>query len=483
MEPKERLIAAVAMATHATSRERLLVGLADALVPFLDVKGLELGQGGDETSFLAVRRAGRGWKTSRGVRVADPVTLEAVRRNQPKVERRSREGPRPHLILPLADTDEAAYLAVWSGDKRTRGVATDLELLAQLAALIARGLESVAVVERVATVSRRAHLENRELRRAAPAANDIVAASPQMRTVVERARAVARYPTSVLLTGESGVGKERVAELIHRSSPRSTGPFVRVNCGALPESLAESELFGHEKGAFTGASRRHRGVFERAHRGSILLDEVGELTPNLQVKVLRVLQEGELVRVGGEAPIQVDLRVIAATNRNLDSMIRSGSFREDLFFRLAVYRVEIPPLRERAKDIPLLVRHLVHRASSRLGRTAPRISEATMRRLEGYAWPGNVRELENVLEAALVTTLGDELELPSEGLALRVPGEGPIPTFAGGTRLLIERALGACTGKIYGADGAAALLDLKPATLQGKMRKLGIERKQFVRAK
>jgi len=246
--------------------------------------------------------------------------------------------------------------------------------------------------------------------RAARGDGEIVGGSPSMRAALEVARKVARHPSAVLLTGESGTGKELVARLIHRSSPRAQEAFIAVNCGAIPESLLETELFGHAKGAFTGASHEKAGLFEEAHGGTLFLDEIGDLPVALQVKLLRALQEGEVRRVGANASTKVDVRLITATNRDLAKDIASGRFRGDLYYRINVVTIKLPPLRERPQDIAELALHFLRRYNERLGLGVESISPAAMRRLAEYAWPGNVRELENVIERALVLAQGRTIE-------------------------------------------------------------------------
>jgi len=353
-------------------------------------------------------------------------------------------------------------------------------------AVLARVIEAagrhLTVVQRVAELSRRAHGVSRELRAdldRLAAGPIVVARSAAMRSVLERAALVARHPTTVLLTGESGSGKEVVAREVHRLSPRARRPMLHLNCGAIPDALIESELFGHERGAFTGADRAHPGIFERAHRGTLLLDEVGELPLAAQVKLLRVLQERQLRRVGGIDPIDVDVRVIAATNRPLAAMVRDGSFREDLYYRLAVFTIALPPLRERRADLGPLVAALVRELAGRLDIPVPPISRPVMARLEAHDWPGNVRELANLLEASLILGNGRALSLPDDFSAAAPRRDTASPRLDTAVRRAIEDALHSTRGVVYGAGGAAARLGLKPGTLQSKMRKLGIRRDAF----
>ncbi len=258
---------------------------------------------------------------------------------------------------------------------------------------------------------------------------DIVAAAPEMVRVMETARKVARHPTTILLEGATGTGKELLARLIHAESSRSQGPFVAVNCGAIPENLLESEFFGHVRGAFTGADRDREGLFEAAAGGTLFLDEVGELPDLLQVKLLRVLQEGEVRRLGESASRAVDARIVAATNRELKEEVAARRFREDLFYRLAVVTLRIPPLRERPEDLPLLVRHFAKRHGERLGIQVEGVDPLAMRALAAYDWPGNVRELENVLERAMVLAEGDRLgveDLPTTVRGSRERERSPV---------------------------------------------------------
>ncbi|MEM6457227.1 MAG: sigma 54-interacting transcriptional regulator [Acidobacteriota bacterium] len=297
---------------------------------------------------------------------------------------------------------------------------------------------------------------------------------------VGMARRVAVHDSPVLLLGETGTGKDVLAHHVHAVSPRRDGPLIKVNCGAIPESLVDSELFGHEKGAFTGALAQRRGRFERANGGTIFLDEVGELPPPAQVRLLRVLQQKEIERVGGTTTIALDLRVIAATHRDLERMVDAGAFRRDLWFRLAVFPITIPPLRERPGDIPALVAHFLRTKSNelRLQRT-PKPTPAVLHALMAYDWPGNVRELQNVIERALVLA-GDDDQLDTDVVVLGRRGPeadrdaGASLALDDAVRAHIERVLAMADGKVHGPDGAAALLQLNPSTLRHRMDRLGI---------
>ena len=322
----------------------------------------------------------------------------------------------------------------------------------------------------------------REEIRAEHGFKDIVGGSDPLLYVLHKVRQVASSDTSVLILGETGVGKELIARTIHDESPRSHGPFIVVNCAALPPNLIESELFGHERGAFTGAERQRRGRFELAHGGTLFLDEIGELPLEMQPKLLRVLQEGEIERVGGTQTIAVDVRVIAATNRDLNMDREAGRFREDLFYRIAVYPITVPPLGARREDIPLLVEHFVQHFARRRGLRIDEIPAEVMRSLRAYDWPGNVRELQNVIERAVLTSQGRVLRLaePLQSAANAMAAnrengsDAPDLTLDEVERRYIVRVLEATEGQISGAGGAAEVLGLHANTLRYRLKKLGI---------
>jgi transcriptional regulator with GAF, ATPase, and Fis domain len=329
---------------------------------------------------------------------------------------------------------------------------------------------------------------------------EIIGQSPALLDVLEKVQRVARTDATVLITGETGTGKELIARAIHSDSQRRDKPLIKVNCAALPAGLVESELFGHEKGAFSGAINRRVGRFELANGGTIFLDEVGEVPLDVQVKLLRVLQEREFERIGGTNPIKVDVRVIAATNRDLVKSIRDGKFREDLYYRLNVFPIALPPLRDREGDVPLLVHVLVARFADRVGVRIDSVGKPTMERLSRYSWPGNVRELENVLERAVILSNGPTLEIDSEVFASAASrsanvgpltpsgpdstrraaaGAGlnaPLESLASNMRNHILAALEQSGWVIDGPRGAAKLLDLPSNTLRSRMKKLGIVR-------
>ena len=315
--------------------------------------------------------------------------------------------------------------------------------------------------------------------------DEIIGQSPPMAEVLGQIEQVAPTDATVLVLGETGTGKELIARAIHNHSPRAARPLVKVNCAALPATLIESELFGHEKGAFTGAATQRAGRFELADGGTIFLDEVGDLPIELQAKLLRVLQEGEFERIGGTSPIAVDVRVIAATNRNLERLIEEKLFREDLFYRLNVIPILLPPLRSRPDDVVLLARFFVDKYSKKLGRSMDPPTAAVLDRLRSYDWPGNVRELENVIERSLVLSSGKSISLdhafsarrsPSASHAVGAASPSAASTLEEVERQHIRQVLEQTRWRIEGAGGAAVRLDLNPSTLRSRMRKLGINK-------
>jgi formate hydrogenlyase transcriptional activator len=306
---------------------------------------------------------------------------------------------------------------------------------------------------------------------------ELVGNSRALKDVLRLVQQVAPTTACVLIQGETGTGKELVARAIHYSSPRRTQPFVRLNCASIPAGLLESELFGHERGAFTGAIARHSGRFELADRGTLFLDEVGDLPLPLQVKLLRVLQEREFERLGGTRTIRVNVRVVAATNRDLAQMVAAGEFRSDLYYRLRVFPIVVPPLRDRVEDIPMLVTCFMERHARRCNKPICRVSDETMRALCRYAWPGNVRELENLIERSVIISQKTTLEVPLGELELDSREVTEVDqSLQGMEREHILRALQASNWVIAGSSGAAVRLGLKRTSLQYKMQKLGISR-------
>jgi len=305
---------------------------------------------------------------------------------------------------------------------------------------------------------------------------EIITKSKSFKEVLKRVEQVAATDSTVLITGETGTGKELIARALHNNSSRSKRSLVTVNCAALPPEMIESELFGHEKGAFTGAYKKKVGRFELANQGTIFLDEIGELPLNLQTKLLRVLQEGEFQRLGNPNTIKIDARVIAATNRDLQKAIRNGDFREDLYYRLNVFPIEVPPLRERTEDIPLLVRHFIHKYSGKTGKQIKETSQKVMDSLIEYNWPGNIRELENIIERAVIVCDGNRITMGSWIPENHKSAENTLLTLEENERQHILRALKTTNWRVSGEKGAAKLLGMKRTTLQARMKKLGIER-------
>jgi transcriptional regulator with GAF, ATPase, and Fis domain len=349
----------------------------------------------------------------------------------------------------------------------------------------------IAERERARLQSENAYLE--EEIRSSLHFDEIVGRSPGLAAVLEHVRAVAPTDATVLITGETGTGKELIARAIHSAGRRQDRPLIKVNCAALPAGLIESELFGHEKGAFTGAIARRQGRFELANTGTIFLDEIGDLPLEMQAKLLRVLQEHELERIGGGVPIPIDVRVIAATNRDLHTALKEKTFREDLFYRLNVFPVALPPLRERQGDIPLLASYYADRFARQFGKTINGIDPETLHRLCEYHWPGNIRELQNIVERATILSSGPLLQVgpdilaptpvsadPSRNAANLSTSDGDSGTGES-SLMLIEKnhilsVLEQTRWRIEGPRGAAKILGINPNTLRSRMKRLGIER-------
>lgn len=312
---------------------------------------------------------------------------------------------------------------------------------------------------------------------------NIIGATESLHKILQHIEIVAPIDTSVLLLGESGTGKERIADYIHQLSPRSANPFIKVNCAALPATLIESELFGHERGSFTGATDRRIGKFEHANGGTIFLDEIGDMPLELQVKLLRVLQEKEIERIGGRTTIKIDVRIITATNRILETEIAEGRFRLDLYYRLNVFPIYLPPLRERKEDIELLVNHFIKIYSKKIAKRITGISEPLLLRLKAYSWPGNIRELENYIERAILLTQGNiinDVPAPENSPLKNISSEQSeiVKTMEDNERDNILAALKKSNGKIFGTGGAAELLGIPVNTLNAKIKKLGIEKEK-----
>jgi transcriptional regulator with GAF, ATPase, and Fis domain len=396
------------------------------------------------------------------------------------------ENSLPAAVLELYLSIENTKLAILSLVSSHENTFTeeDAELLGSVKAPFAIAVANALHVQELTRLKNMLAEENQFLRSELNSytGDDVVGANFGLRHIMDMAHQVATLKSPVLLLGETGVGKDVIANAIHHYSQRQDGPFIRVNCGAIPDSLIDSELFGHEKGAFTGAFHQKRGRFERADGGTIFLDEIAELPMQAQTRLLRVLQSNEIERVGGSESIPLDIRIITATNCNLEQRIKEGRFREDLWFRLNVFPIHIPPLRQRSGDIPALIHHFVEKKSREMKRpTIPELEVGSNDLLQSYDWPGNVRELENLVERALILHHAGPLSfrqvlhpaVPDQVVSTPTTTEVPIPLNETLVRH-IKHALEYTRGKISGPDGAAALLEVNVSTLRNKMRKLGI---------
>jgi transcriptional regulator with GAF, ATPase, and Fis domain len=400
------------------------------------------------------------------------------------------------LLAPLVGEHGSSGILLALAPAERRFSRTQATLIADLAEPLAAALDNDARLHEIAALREAAEADHRSLLNRfgrKDIGETIVGEDSGLRQVMQRVDMVSRSDVPVLILGETGTGKELVARAIHNRSDRHTGPFIRVNCGAIPRELIDSQLFGHEKGSFTGAADTRQGWFERADMGTLFLDEIGELPLDAQVRFLRVLQDGFVERVGSADPIRVDVRVVAATHRDLAGMVRESAFREDLWYRIAVFPILLPPLRERMEDIPAMARHFAERAAVRFGLAPVVPKETDIRLLQTYDWPGNIRELGTVIDRAAILGNGRTLELatalgfaapprPAEFIATsesRPEGafERPhnLQTLEAAMKSHIEAALRATHGRIEGRHGAARLLAINPHTLRARMRKLNID--------
>jgi formate hydrogenlyase transcriptional activator len=430
-------------------------------------------------------------------------------RQYPMEERAFADGVRSYVIVPLAARGKATGTLAVASTAPGRYAESDAVFLQEVANQVALAVENMKAFEEIAALKARLERENVYLREEIRREHDfveMVGNSPALLEVLRKVERVAPADSTVLISGETGTGKELIARAIHDRSPRKGRPLVKVNCSAISAGLVESELFGHVKGAFTGALERRIGRFELADGGTILLDEVGELPPETQAKLLRILQEREFEPVGSSRSVRVDVRVLAATNRDLEEAVRAGRFRSDLYYRLNVFPMEVPPLRDRRSDIPQLAMFFLSRFAKRFGKTVDAVSQETMDRLTAYAWPGNIRELQNIMERAVVLAQGPVLELGRDLLPLgagsvrpeaadrpaqaapAAEGGGTAPAGAAPTgppglltleemeRRHILAALKQTGGVVDGPNGAARILNLHPNTLRSRMRKLKVTR-------
>jgi formate hydrogenlyase transcriptional activator len=406
------------------------------------------------------------------------------------------EGIRSICHLPLAGRNKMLGILSLGRVEDIAFSGEDVEFLGQVANQVALAIENALAYTKIAELKDRLAQENVYLEseiRSELKFEEIIGQSAALRTVLSQIETVAPTDSTVLIYGDTGTGKELVARALHNLSSRGKNAFVKLNCAAIPTGLLESELFGHERGAFTGAISQRIGRFELAHSGTVFLDEIGEIPLELQPKLLRVLQEREFERLGGTRTIRSDARLIAATNRDLGAMVDEQKFRQDLFYRLNVFPIRVPPLRERTEDIPLLVRHFVQQFSRRMNKHIDTIASETMRALVRYDWPGNIRELQNVIERAVILSPGPSLKVSLTDLKSRVEpavvtaGDRlALPSASNGNggnmqsvldeteRAQILRALDQANGVVSGPEGAAAKLGMKRSTLQFRMQKLGI---------
>jgi formate hydrogenlyase transcriptional activator len=397
-----------------------------------------------------------------------------------------RAGAECAVLLPLTKGDEFVGALVVARTIPSPFQPHEVAILEDVARPVTTAVANALAFEEILKLRSLLEDENVALREeiaaTATAAGGIFGVSAALREVLERVALVAATDSTVLITGETGTGKELVARAIHAASPRAKRAMVKVNCAVLPEGIVASELFGHEKGAFTGAVERRRGRFELAAGGTIFLDEIGELPAPVQVMLLRVLQEREFERVGGSETLRTDARVVAATNRNLELAVREGKLRSDLLFRLNVFPIRMPALRERREDIQILAEYWASQCARRMGKTIRGIDESAIAALRAHPWPGNIRELQNVVERAVILARGNVLGLPDFELpGLGSDGRSTRRHRPTDERQRIEEALVASRGRVYGVEGAAELLGVPPTTLESRIRRLGIEKHAFRR--
>jgi len=418
----------------------------------------------------------------KAVETRHPVVLdgrELAEFASPLAQRLAAAGLKSLCCIPLITRNRVLGTLNIGSAKESAFTPSDIDFLTQVASQAAIAIENATAFQEIAQLKDRLAEEKLYLQdeiRTEQNFGEIIGDEPAFRDVLEQVATVAPTDASVLILGETGTGKELIARAIHDLSGRRERTFVKLNCAAIPTGLLESELFGHERGAFTGAIAQKVGRFELANKGTLFLDEVGDIPLELQPKLLRALQEHEFERLGSVRTIKVDVRLVAATNRDLSQMIASREFRSDLYYRLSVFPLSLPPLRERTGDIPKLVRYFTQKYARRMNRRIETIPSATMEVLAGYGWPGNVRELENLIERAVILTRGTALEIPLAELRAATPDNATPVTLEDAERDHIRRVLEQAEGVVGGPNGAAARLGMKRTTLQSKMKKLGISR-------
>jgi formate hydrogenlyase transcriptional activator len=417
----------------------------------------------------------------RAVETRGPVVMDAhdlAKFNSPLAQRLLEGGLKSLCCIPLITRNRVLGTLNIGSTKENAFLPPDVDFLSQVARQAAIAIDNATAFQQIAELKDQLAEEKLYLQdeiRTEQNFGEIIGDEPAFRRVLDQVATVAPTDASVMILGETGTGKELIARAIHDLSGRRERTFVKLNCAAIPTGLLESELFGHEKGAFTGAIAQKVGRFELAHKGTLFLDEVGDIPLELQPKLLRALQEHEFERLGSVRTIKVDVRLVSATNRDLPQMIAAREFRSDLFYRLSVFPLSLPPLRERTADIPKLVRYFTQKFARRMNRRIETIPSAAMEALASYAWPGNVRELENLIERAVILTRGSALEIPLAELRAAGASEGAPPlTLEDAERDHIRRVLEQSNGVVGGANGAAARLGMKRTTLQSKMKKLGL---------
>ena len=391
-------------------------------------------------------------------------------------------GVRSYATVPLVATGRLIGVATFTRVQQRAFPAPELSVLQDVGRALSVAAANALANEEIRKLREQLEEENIGLRAQlgqAPWFEEILAHSAALKRVLETIEQVATTDATVLITGETGTGKELLARAIHRRSPRARGPFIKVNCAAIPDTLLASELFGHERGAFTGAIERRKGRFEQAHGGTLFLDEIGELPQEMQVLLLRVLQEREFERLGGTHTLQVDVRLVAATNRDLAEDVRAGRFRSDLYYRLNVFPVHVPALRERPEDIAPLVAHFAQKYATRFSRKISRIDRQTLDLLQSHAWSGNVRELENVVERAVILSRDGVLHFDAATLPGTAVTNNNTEQFRSEEREAIENALSTSHGKVAGENGAAKKLGLPASTLEFRIKKLRIDKFRY----
>jgi formate hydrogenlyase transcriptional activator len=390
-------------------------------------------------------------------------------------------GVRSYASVPLVSRGQVIGVVAFPRAEQRAFPPEELSILRDVSRALSIATANALANEEIRKLREQLEAENISLRAQlgqAPWFEEILAHSAALKRVLDTVEQVATTDATVLITGETGTGKELIARAIHRRSARARGPLIKVNCAAIPDTLLASELFGHERGAFSGAVERRKGRFEQAHGGTLFLDEIGELPQELQVLLLRVLQEREFERLGGTHTLQVDIRLVAATNRDLAEAVRAGRFRPDLYYRLNVFPVHVPPLRERPEDIPPLVAHFAEKYGTRFGRKISRIERRTLDVLQSHSWPGNVRELENTVERAAILARNGVLSIDREMLCAAAEHHAD-QEVRPEEREAIEAALRAARGKISGENGAAKRMGLPASTLEFRIKKLGIDKFRY----